>query len=157
MCKGSVNAKKAVDAVHGQSLEIGVSKHGIGVFHARNVAVDDCVTCVKDGTVLTLRSIPADLQKKYQIGPMEIVRFTDQGDDTNDEIVFRKNGSDAILAEFANKGINVYVGELESVVDDDEEDDGYVESIGDLMAALPEDHFLDRTVGDARAASVYSA
>ncbi len=114
MCKGSAAARRWTNATQGQNLEIGMSAHGLASFHEKDTQVNQAVICVLDGTQITLKSIPLDLQKKHGIGAMALARFIDTGDDKQDFVQFA-NGIKAPLSDFADKGITAYVGVLDDV------------------------------------------
>lgn len=111
MCKASIGAERTVDAVHGQTLGIGVSTHGLAAFHAPGVPATNCVVCVKDGTIITLSSIPPKLQLEFDVGERAVAMFIDKGDNKHDAIAF-ENGKEVRLYRFLNSGVYVYIGEL---------------------------------------------
>jgi hypothetical protein len=113
MCKASIVAKKQESAKRGQNLTVSVSTHGLAAFHPEGKKVADCVTCVKDGTTLTLNGISPELQREHGLGQYAVVTFVDKGHNLQDMIRL-SDGREIDLMAFANKRVRAYVGVLES-------------------------------------------
>ena len=112
MCKASMYAKHVEQAEKGVQYGIGTSQHGLPAFHPKGKTTAECVSCVKDGEVLTLLRIPFDVQRKHRVAENAVVTFVDTGDNRHDLIRF-ENGTQVSLGEFAGKGVIAYVGALE--------------------------------------------
>lgn len=109
MCKAPILARNVVQATQGSRYGIGISSHGLPVFHLEGEATSERVVCVKNETVLTLLHIPLDLQEKLGIGASAHATFIDTGDNCADEVFLWATGNHVDLHVFVGKA-TAYVG-----------------------------------------------
>ena len=109
MCKASVVAHHVTNARPGESYQIGISSHGLGAFHPEGKTTEECVACVKNGTMLTFSAIPRALRRQFGLKDIATAKFIDTGDNQHDLLEF-ENGQQPYLHDFANHGIVAYVG-----------------------------------------------
>ena len=118
MCKASIYATQFEDAKTGDNLTVSESNHGLGAFHKEGGNVSDCITCVKDGTTMTINGIPLNLQNQHGLGATAIVKFEDAGDNKQDFIVFENGAKVPLIAFAAKQGqprVRAYVGVAEDL------------------------------------------
>lgn len=116
MCQSSRLAKKSVDATQGATL--GISTIGlddgtsgrVGALHAVGEKASDCVHCVQTNQQLTLSNIPMELQNKFGIGATAIATFQESTKYHADDVLDFGNGRRVQFRQFADQGIEVYVG-----------------------------------------------
>lgn len=76
MCGYSNNAAKKTDASKGVKTTLGtVGSHGHRGFMPVSETSGESAVCVKCGTTMRLRGIPADFQQEHGVGASEVVRF----------------------------------------------------------------------------------
>jgi hypothetical protein len=112
MRKNSAATLQIVDAIPGKSYPIGLSTEGLGVLHQPGRLPRACIVHVEHGTVITLESIPFDLQDKFCVGYIEHTVFYVSPEGQDDRFMF-EDGRFIGVAEFAHRNVFAYIGELE--------------------------------------------
>lgn len=122
MCLASRVAKKATDATQGATYGIGTiglddgTANRVGALHALGTKAEDRVYCVKTDQKLTVSKIPQDLQNKFGLADTAVATFFESKRYHADDVLDFGGGKRVQLRAFANKGVQVFVGERASKI-----------------------------------------
>lgn len=128
MCKGSVHARKTVDAREGEQYQVSDGGHPgyqIGVLHTATQGRQAdgaiaCAACIRTPTNVTLTGLPPAMQQRFQVGPTANAVFVpnEAAPANMQDVIEFANGNAVPLIAFANTPVRFALAVAASQADE---------------------------------------